>query len=254
MKPITFVTALMIFLAGLVFPVQAQESGLRVHLQKDFGYGWGNTIQGRFTISIVGDSSKIDRATFFIDEEVLGEADSEPFGFSFSTDDFSAGTHRFHAEVLLQDGSVWTTPSVSYRFLSSEEASQQLTKILMGVGGAVLVILLLMVAVQMVTIRRKPGREGAPSVPQNYGLLGGTICPKCGRAFTRHIWGFYLLVGRLDRCEHCGSWVMTKRAMPAELRSVEENQSREDQNTLHCRAPDPDRRDALEDTKFMDHL
>ena len=254
MKYILCCTAILLLFAGLTSSVSAQARDFQLHLQKDFGYAWGNTIQGHFTIRIVGDTADVDQVTYYLDEEVLGEAVSEPFRFSFRTDDFSPGTHQLYAEVCMQDGGIQKIPPISYRFLSPEVVNRQVTRILVGIGGVVVVTLLLMTAVQLLLIKRKPGRGAARGVPRGYGILGGTICPKCGGAFPRHIWGLNLIVGRLDRCEHCGRWVMTRRATPAALRSAEEAQFGADNRILDGQKTEPDRRDVLEDTKFIDHL
>jgi len=254
MKYVTCFVVLMILLAGTITPADAQGSDFHIHLGKDFGYAWGSTIQGRFTIRVIGDDSEIDRVTFFIDEGVLGEADSKPFRLSFNTGDFSPGTHQLRASVYLKDGRIQTTSSLSYHFLSAAEANRQLTRILLGLGGAVAVIILLVAGLQILLAKRDTSRRRAQGASHRYGILGGTICPKCGSEFPRHLYGLNLLVGRLDRCEHCGRWVMTTRATPAALRRAEENQSGESHRNLDGHDPKTDRRDMLEETKFIDHI
>src|SRR2546422_242225 len=56
---------------------------------------------------------------------------------------------------------------------------------------------------------------------RRYGILGGAICPKCGRPFSRHWWAPNAVSGKLDRCPHCGRWSVV-RALPLDqLRAAE---------------------------------
>ena len=154
----------------------------------------------------------------------------------------------------MQDGSVRTTPSISYRFLSPEEANQQLTRVLIGIGIVVVATLLLVAVLQIILFRKKSIRVRPPGEPNSYGILGGAICPNCSLAFPRHLLGFNLLVGRLDRCDHCGKWVMTKRASPSALQNAEEAQPEPSPNNLDRGKNERDWEDLLEETKFFDHL
>jgi uncharacterized Zn-finger protein len=57
--------------------------------------------------------------------------------------------------------------------------------------------------------------------PRKYGAAGGAICPKCGRPFALHLFGFNLGLSKFDRCPYCGKW-STVRAKPLpELRAAE---------------------------------
>jgi DNA-directed RNA polymerase subunit RPC12/RpoP len=60
-----------------------------------------------------------------------------------------------------------------------------------------------------------------PGAPRNYGIIGGTICPKCGRPFGMHIWGLNMLVGKLDRCPYCGKWSLVRYVGREALREAE---------------------------------
>jgi hypothetical protein len=63
-----------------------------------------------------------------------------------------------------------------------------------------------------------------------------------------------LVVGRLDRCENCGKWVMTVRATPAALKAAEEAewQAYEEEQAQAINPPDLDQ--DLDDTRYFDHL
>jgi hypothetical protein len=201
--------------------VWAQDEGYRVHVRKDFGYSWASDIQGRFTIQLQGDETQVDKVAFLIDENVLGTVNSSPFKISFDTGDFPEGVHQISAEVHLRNGSLQKTPSVTYSFLAAAETNQQVKNLLIGIGVAIVGIFAIVALVQSLFFKKNKTSPHQPGEPRNYGMLGGTICSKCGRPFPRHIFGINLVVGRLDRCENCGKWVMTTRATPAALRTAE---------------------------------
>lgn len=234
--------------------VNAQSDGFQINLRKDFGYNMGSTIQGRFTVRLVGDMVDVSRVSFYLDDEILGEVDSEPFHYSFSTNTFVPGTHRLFAEVQLKDGSKQTTSEVNYHFLSPKEASQQTTKLLLWIGGAIVGSMLVVGLVQMYLTRKTPRVSHTPGSPRNYGFLGGAICPRCGRAFPRHIWGINLVVGKLDRCEHCGKWFLATRATPYALRIAEEAELSEAPSEEIKPTAQEDQKKILDDTKYFDDV
>src|SRR6185436_10633364 len=60
-----------------------------------------------------------------------------------------------------------------------------------------------------------------PGTPRRYGLMGGAICPKCGRPFTRHWWGLNAGLSKFDRCDNCGRWSLVRAAPLEKLRAAE---------------------------------
>jgi hypothetical protein len=245
---------LAVLLLGAAPPALAQSDDYSVHLRRNFGYGGGANIRGTFTISLVGDETQVQQVVFLIDGETLATVSEAPFSFQFHTDDYGYGTHRLWAEYTLLGGAGGTTAAVQYNFVSPEAEREQVTTILVGVGGAVIVTLVIVGLVQGVLIKGK-GRRHQPGEPRQYGMLGGTICPKCGRPFPRHLWGIKLLVGRLDRCENCGRWVMTSRAVPAELEAAEAKERAElAADALRPVEIDADRDKLLDDTRYMDDV
>lgn len=203
-------------------PVFAQDAGYRVHVRKDYGYSWASDIQGRFTIQLQGDETQVDWVTFLIDEDILATVQSAPFKVSFDTGDFSDGDHHLSAEVHLKDNSLQKTTSLTYTFIAASETSQQVKTLLIGIGVALGGIFAIVALVQSLLFKNRKKSPHQPGEPRSYGILGGTVCPKCGRPFPRHILGINLLVGRLDRCENCGKWVMTTHTTPVALRAAEE--------------------------------
>jgi len=216
------VTLLLFLLAGNA--VSAQEgNGLSLHLQRDFGYGGGTDIQGSFSLKVTGPDDLV-RVVYFIDGEVMGES-TEPtaFRFKFNTGDYDFGVHTFSATGYTGGGGELASNTITKNFVSAEEGVASAVKI---VG----VILLIMLAVSGVSFlitwfaggRKKGQGSITPGTPRSYGVLGGTICPKCNRPFSRHIWGLNIGMGKYDRCPHCGKWSVTRGASLAELRAAEE--------------------------------
>jgi hypothetical protein len=69
------------------------------------------------------------------------------------------------------------------------------------------------------------------------------------------MWALKLVVGRLDRCENCGRWVMTTRATAAELEAAEARERAElaaDEDV--AAVTDPERDQLLDDTRYVDDV
>jgi hypothetical protein len=178
-----------------------------------------------------------------------------PFNFQFHTDDYGFGMHLLTAEYTLVDGTTALTPSIQYNFVSPDEEKSQVTSIFLWLGGAIVVTLLIVGLVQGVLLKGKR-QNHVPGEPRNYGMLGGTVCPKCGRPFPRHFWGIKLVVGRLDRCDNCGKWSMTHRASADELAAAEAAEMRDvraDQQVTEGTV-EPKRQDSLDDSRYMDDI
>ena len=252
-----FLAALTICL-GLFFTAAqvgyAQDTTYTVHVRRDFGYGMGSDIQGTFTIRLLGDEEIVDSAAFFIDEVVLYRTDEAPFSYQFSTQEFESGMHQLYAEVLLNNGNTIRTNAVQYNFLSQKEAGRQIRDVLIWIGGAILGAVAIVALVQSLLISKDGKGTHQPGTPRNYGILGGTICRKCGRPFPRHIWGINLVVGRLDRCDNCGKWVMTTRATPKALQLAEEEEMQAIANEEPHVSLEKNEGDSLEETKYFDEV
>jgi len=234
--------------------VQAQDEDYRIHVNKDKGYSWASDIQGRFTIRLLGDETRVKEVAFLIDGTILSTVNSAPFSDQFETGDFSEGTHNLSAEVHLKDGSQVTTSALVYSFLGSAQVNEQMKPFFIGIGGALLGIFVIVALVQWLFFKKKKTSPRAPGEPRSYGPLGGTICPKCGRPFSRHLFGLNLLTHRLERCDNCGKWVMTKRANPAELQAAEQAELEEviaDEEALPTKE---NLEGNLEDTRYFDGL
>jgi hypothetical protein len=225
-----------------------------IQLNRDFGYGAGSNVRGTFTISLSGDESQVASVVFLIDGEEMATIEKAPFRFQFHTDNYGFGVHQLSARVFLLDGSVANTHSVGLNFISPEEERGSMTTLFIGIGGALVLALVIFGLVQFLVFKRKPWRTSQPGKARQYGLLGGAICPKCGRGFPRHVWGINLVVGKLDRCEYCGKWSMTVRATPEALRAAEAAELKAQQADQGAETFQGQVKDILEDTRYIDEI
>ena len=83
MRKILLIVASLIFFL-LPVSVMAQGEELDLRLTRDFGYGAGGQIQGKFSLRVDG-SANIVRVDFIIDGEVVHTITEAPFRFRFET-------------------------------------------------------------------------------------------------------------------------------------------------------------------------
>ncbi|MEA3327427.1 MAG: hypothetical protein U9R53_09000 [Chloroflexota bacterium] len=238
---------------SITFSVYGQGNEYTVHLRRDFGYGGGSNIRGTFTIILVGQDDQVESATFLMDGNPMIVVQEVPFKYQFHTDAYGFGDHFLSAQVTLEDGSVEVTPALQYNFVSPEAEREQVVTILVAIGSVILITLVIFGVVQAIFLKDRTRHGKRPVEGQHYGLLGGTICPKCGCPFSRHIWALNLVVGRLDRCEYCGKWVMTTRATPEALREAESMQIA-NLAEVDNEIPIPESKEDLDQTRYIDHI
>ncbi len=213
-KPLRFLLFLFLFLF-LAAPVLAQDVEYQVHPQRNFGYGAGSDVRGSFSLSVVGNQDNIRSVTYRMDGREIAVVDQPPFKFSFNTGNFPDGRHAISAVVDTKDGRQVTTPDVTLNFLSADQQNQSFRKIIIPLLGGLLVIVLIGVGIQILVVRRTV--PAVPGAPRNFGLKGGTICPRCGRAYPIHFWSINLPGGYFDHCDYCGKWAFVRSRSRAEL-------------------------------------
>ncbi|MCI0393820.1 MAG: Ig-like domain-containing protein [Chloroflexi bacterium] len=184
---------------------QIEETELELDLDRTFGYGMGAQIQGVFTCEVSGPAG-LAQVEFLLDDQVIGTDAAAPFRLRLNTDDYPTGLHTFSAVGTLADGRQVTSNAITRQFVSGQSVNWYV----IGVVG---------LAVALMVARFLFTRSGGG---QRYGVIGGTICPNCGRAYAIHWWSFTLVIGRLDRCPHCGKWRLVRRATPQMLVAAEE--------------------------------
>jgi hypothetical protein len=200
---------------GLPSVVAGQAETWDVGLSRDFGYAAGGDIQGRFTMR-VDELDGLTQVAFLIDGEVVGTDREAPFEFQFSTGNYPLGAHTLAAVGTLEGGGEIRTPERTVEFVSADEGWKAALRIAGPVLGVVLAVTLIGMLGPLILDRGKKGfRRGV------YGPAGGAVCSRCGLPFSRHMLSPNLLLGKLERCPHCGRWSIARQASRAELEVAE---------------------------------
>jgi len=251
-----------LLIVGLLaaLPVGGQETGLTLTVSKQIGYNMGSQIQGTFKIRVRGPAD-LASVTFLLDGEPLGEASAAPFELSFKTDKYAPGWHEITAVGTTTDGQTLTARSLRFQFVTAQDAGKGVVQIVVPVLMLVL-IFTAVTAIFPLLASRKPAPIYDPSAytpgePRNYGLLGGVVCPKCGRPFGMHWWGLNIsLVGKYDRCPHCGKWSLVRRASREALLEAEaaEYAAYVAATPRPTPAAETQLREQLEDSRFTDRV
>lgn len=243
---------LLILIVILAVPAQVaaqeEEDTLTLRLTRDFGFGGGSLIQGRFSMHASGPDS-LERVEFLIDGEVVEVVSEAPFRYRFHTDDYSPGLHELSAIGFTRDGRQLLSVTFRYQFLSAEEAR--------SAAGKFVVPILILVGVISLAAILGPAvlgkRKGAFRIGE-YGAAGGAICPRCTFPYSRHFLSPNLLVGKLERCPHCSKWALVSRASPSDLEAAEArlNADHEKGRRPVEREDDRDLKRLLEDSRYED--
>jgi hypothetical protein len=204
-------------MAVVYSPATAQEEGetLVLDFNRDFGYGgFSGDIQGRFSMKVRAPDD-IVRVVYYMDGELVFEGNEPPFKWQFNTASYPEGRHTFSAVGYKADGTEIQAEPFTRVFLSSDTAWSK-------TGGMVVPILVIVGVATLAGVvgpllfgRRKKHTPGV------YGVAGGTICRRCTFPFSRSMMAPNLVVGKLERCPHCGKWAILPRASAAALETAE---------------------------------
>jgi hypothetical protein len=242
----------LLFIFCSAHTTQAQAEQLTLHLSRNFGYSSGTgDIQGTFTMKVSG-VENLTQVVFYIDGEVMGEAMHPPFELRFQTGNYQLGVHTLSAVGYTSEGLELRSNEQRREFVSAEEGWQFVGKITLPLLG--IIVLSVLISIAIPTLTGKGRKEQVPlGAPRSYGMFGGTICTKCDRPFSMHLWGINLAVGKLDRCPHCGKWSLVRRVLPAMLRQAEEaEKDRGDQPVGEPEASRERLLKDLEDSRYQD--
>lgn len=199
---------------------QANEPELKLSMSRDFGYSSGTgRIQGTFSMKVSGPEDLV-RVVFMIDGETINEDSEAPYRYQFHTDSYALTEHTLSAAGYTSDGRELTSNEIKVIFVSSEEGGEMVVKILVPLF-AVIFGLMALSYLGPGLFNRGKRKEIPLGQPRNYGLSGGTICPKCNRPFPLNLLAMNLMVGKLDRCPHCGKFGIVHRYPLEMLRSAE---------------------------------
>jgi len=194
---------------------------LELGLSKDFGYGgFGNDIQGLFSIKIHNPPASLVRVVFLIDTTTIGEDTQPPFSLQFNTDSYSLGEHTLSAMGYTSDGNEINSNVIQAKFVPANAATGGIVKIVLPIVGLVLLIGAISVFLPLVLSKGKLSSQPL-GAQRNYGVGGGAVCPKCGRPFPLRLWWINLGLSKIDRCPYCGKWSLVRPRSLAELRAAE---------------------------------
>lgn len=240
---LTFVLAFLLALT-LAVPALAQEElpELEIRLNRDFGYGgFGNDIQGTFSIKVSG-PDELQQVEFYIDETLLGTDSEAPFRIQFNTENFELGVHQISAVGMLADGTELGSKQITSEFVSGEDVVGFLVPVL----GIIALVTVVTAVFPLLT-----GKKGGQMPIGEYGAAGGTVCPRCEFPFSRHVFRPNLMLGKLERCPHCGKMSIRARASFADLAAAEERlrASRQESGAAEV-DPDESLKRALDESRF----
>ncbi len=248
-----FIVSAIIFTSLVTIPLHfsfAQEQeGIDLRLTRNFGFSSGSgKIQGTFTATAVGPNDMI-QASFYLDDQLMGEVKQSPFKLRFNTDSYSLGVHTIYAMGQTSNGRQLHSNEIRVEFVSAEEGWQAGMRFALPV----LAISFCAVALSFVFMLLTAGKQKALSLgaPRKYGISGGAICPKCGRPFIRHFFSPNLVTGKLERCPFCGKWSIVRAVSMDELRAAETAELESNPQTGQTSSQEDFLRD-LDDSRFMD--
>lgn len=233
--------------------VSAQaESPFSISLRRDFGYGNGTSLQGRLSLHLKGDSAQVTRVEYLMDGKSMGVLTAEPFSLAFNTDDYPAGGHQFKARVETKYGKSYETAPISANFLTADQAQTDTKAILLPILGITAVAILISFGAQALMTRKS--KTSAVYQKVVYGALGGAVCKRCGKPFSRSILGINIVVGKLERCPHCGKWQITTRASTQTLAEAEAELEKQYQPAPAAQVGAQETKDLLDDSRYTDKL
>jgi hypothetical protein len=240
---------ILLFVCALPLSAAAQETddSLPISFTRDFGYAAGGKIQGTFSLK-VRESDELDLVAveFLVDGSIVFTDTESPFRYQFNTANYAEGAHTLSAVGYKSDGTSLQSSEFSREFISSERAWSEAGNIVVPLLVGVVVLTLIGTLGPVLLGRKKEHRPGV------YGAAGGAICPRCSFPFSRGFLSPNLLVGKLERCPHCGKWSIVPRATPFELEAAEARLAQESQGTLTTPSEEEKMRQLIDESRFED--
>jgi hypothetical protein len=249
-----YIFLVLLAILGVVAPAHTQAvEELDFSVSRDFGSsdGIGN-IQGTFSMKVTGPSNLM-KVQFYMDNTVIAADTEPPFKVQFVTDHYAPGKHILHAIGHTSDGRELSTREMTFNFMTAEESWQSRLKIVLPILGLVLIWKLLSAGVPTLSRGRKKG-ELLPPGKYDYGVTGGTICPRCAHPFALNLFSPNLLVGKLVHCPNCGKWFIGRRASNDDLLIAEEAAWRQAHRATRVSEikNEEEIRKGLDDSKYQD--
>ncbi len=244
----------LLVLAMAAFPVLAQAEEFRLGVTRNFGYSRGDQIRGSIKLYIIGSTASIKSVEYLIDGKSMGTGTAPSFDLSFQTTDYPTGYHDLSAAIQTQDGRTITVAARQFNFVTPEEEASGSFGIIIPVLGIILVVIAVIVGVQVLLFRKKFVNM-PPGTQRNYGMRGGTICPRCKRPYAIHWWAFNAGIRtKFDRCDFCGKWALVGPKSIEELRAAERREIETSEGTapLVEKSEDEKLREMIDKSKYSD--
>jgi len=154
--------------------------------------------------------------------------------------------------VETKDGKSYETAPISANFLTADQAQTDTKAILLPILGITAVAILISFGAQALMTRKS--KTSAVYQKVVYGALGGAVCKRCGKPFSRSILGINIVVGKLERCPHCGKWQITTRASTQTLAEAEAELEKQYQPAPAAQVGAQETKDLLDDSRYTDKL
>lgn len=243
--------ALVTLLLALARPALAQTNDLQLFVHRNFGYGGGDQIQGSFSLEATGPTD-LASVTFKVDDQVVGTVTAAPFKINFNTDTYGLGWHNLTAAGQTASGRAVTAAARRFEFVSAAVGWETAGRIVIPVLGVLAIVGVVAVISTFLDIRRGRTSPTPLGAERRYGLIGGTLCPKCRRPFSRHWWAPNAVAGKLDRCPHCGRWSIVRALPLAQLRAAEaaELQAAQPAMPVPEQSPEEKLRRQIDDSRY----
>jgi hypothetical protein len=248
-KKVLVLLVIFVFLFPTMALAQEETPTIILTLTRDFGYGgFGGDIQGTFSMKASGPDDLVE-VQFYIDDILIGTDTESPFRIQFHTDSFEPGNHKMSAIGILSDGSEVRSNEFIRYFLSGEDAMGNTLGVLIPLLAVIIGISVIGVVAPLLF-----GKKGKQRPIGEYGTAGGAVCPHCQLPYSRHFFSPNLVIGKLERCPHCGKWAIVRRATPNELADAEArlHSDREEGFKDISKDEEESLRQALEDSRFDD--
>jgi hypothetical protein len=226
---------------------------LSLGLNRDFGYGgFGNDIQGLFTMKINNPPANLTRVEFYIDGNLMGEDTQAPFSLQFNTDSYQLGNHALSATGYIADGSKIQSNTLQEQFVPASAGTKTILRVIVPIFVVLGVIIVVSVGLPLILNKGKL-KEIPQGSQRNYGIGGGAICPKCGRPFPLRLWFINMGLNKIDRCPYCGKWSFVRPRSLAELRQAEADELAASQSgpTISSETEEEKLKKELDDSRFQ---
>jgi hypothetical protein len=238
-----------IFCLATVTAVFAQGEEMTLKLTRLFGYGGFNgDIQGNFSIEASGPSN-LARVEFFLDTTKMGEVTAAPYKLQFVTDNYPTGAHVLSAVGYTADGKTINSNKINALFVSASEGGSATMQMVIPILAVVFGAILLSAVVSIFTGRKAKNLPAGTA--RNY-TFGGGICPKCQRPIAFSMVSLKLILGKIDRCPHCGRYGFVRTESLDTLRAAERAELEGEKGHVPSASAEDKLKKELDDSKYQD--